>query len=320
MSINKLLELRNINKDDYENFTKLTIMDEKLNDDDLIKICKLTNLNEINLIYNNIYAIPDEISNLKNLKILKINFNYIIKLPPSIIKLQKLYILDLSYNHINILQEEICELSNLQRLLIVNNNITFIPEYISKLKFSLRVLQIGNIGYNNIFNYIVNDFPIIINVKTFENKNNNIIKLPDTFSLLRFLVNFYCNTLENYIYIMEDKMTIIDSPNANFSSLIIPENINDLLIMHINNINKITNVIYDNLPVELEYLRITELQENKFLNNLPINLKNIFIYTTPYANIIAPYSHWTQHLKKEDIDKNIKIPFGCKIVYNDEII
>jgi hypothetical protein len=178
-------------------------------------------------------------------------------------------------------------------------------------------LKIGNIDFADFSSveFIINNKITKINCKNFEHKENKITVLPNEIALLRFLVNFYCDTLKNHIYVFENDMTVFNLEKI-IDNFTFPNNITDLLIMHVSSLNN--NIqYYNNLPYNLEYLRIVDLQENIILNNLPINLKKIFIYTAPYCELYKPYSHWPQLIKEEDIFKNIKIPFSCEISYND---
>jgi Leucine-rich repeat (LRR) protein len=325
MKISCIDELKKLDNNNYKDIEVITIFSEDITDIDFNVIFQCINVTELNLIKNNIYNIPYEIENLSQLKILIINFNFITKLPTTIIKLQNLISLGLENNYLEHIQEEICELSNLQFLRVSNNNIYDIPSYITKLNHVLRLLDIGNIDNNGYYiDYNWHDDINKLNklaIANFIPKENNITYLPNEVALLRFLVNFYCNDLKNHIIIYDNNMTIIDLPTANFESLVIPDNITDLLIIHTNpNGQKINNLIFDNLPYQLEYLRIVSPNTDFNCSNLPTQLHGLYIYTAPYCRLHKPYSHWPQPLLKEDIYDKIKIPFDCEVYYNDEQI
>ena len=101
-------------------------------------------------------------------------------------------------------------------------------------------------------------------------------------------------------YIFENKMTIFFPSISELDE--IPANIEYL------NIIDDGKTDYANIPYNIKHLHLT-IRNNKFKqSNLPISLEDITI-TVP--------EHFRQFVQKEDIENNIKIPFGCKLIIDN---
>ena len=267
---------------------------------------------------NNINRLPDEFGNLINLEILTINYNYITELPHTIKNLTKLYRIDLASNKIMTLQSEIFVLP-LYELNLFNNMITDIPPEIYNLGNTLMILLIGNCDSDGITtHYTMNNKDICLNITDYEITENNIKVLPNEFALLRFLVNFYCRELEITHICYDAFMTIFKTDNE---SIKIPNEIVQILIFCEFGSSKLSlNNTLRNLSNKIQYLTITPASEEIECDNLPSSLETISFYTAPSCNLFKPYSHWPQPISKEDIKSKIRIPLGCKIYLNDDLI
>ncbi|XP_076419991.1 leucine-rich repeat-containing protein 69 isoform X3 [Peromyscus maniculatus bairdii] len=99
----------------------------------------------LNLNYNLLKSLPEEIGRLKNLTYLSINHNQLTMIPTELCSLVHLSALHLNYNQLTCIPEEIKLLQNLRQLFLVRNNIEFLPEGLCHLK-KLRILDIaGNV-------------------------------------------------------------------------------------------------------------------------------------------------------------------------------
>lgn len=103
----------------------------------------MTSLHSIDLSFNKLTAIPDNLSSLHNLKHLYLHCNRITAIPAQISQLQKLWTLDLDGNSITSIPEELASLRKLQELKLDYNAITSIPLRISSLS-SLRHLSLSH--------------------------------------------------------------------------------------------------------------------------------------------------------------------------------
>lgn len=313
-SIYKFIDLYTCNKEDVK---QINIIQEKLTIDDLLLIFTFTNLQFLTLIKNDIDEIPEEISNLKNLVRLEIEYNNIKRLPTSI-KYLNLEFLIIGNNNIDCIQDEIFEFKNLKYLIINNNRIAEIPKKINKLE-NLRNLIIDNISCGCFYaSFKIKNIIVRLDISNFKYKHNqnNIIELPDEIAYLQFLVQCYIPELKDNYKIFGEDMIIFQ---RNEISIIIPDNIKNLIIIFKTFPNQNMLSLLNNLPIGIERLSLSNVNINIKLENLPIGLKGLFFYTAPYCGLPERYSDWTRHIVKEDI-MQIKIPFGCKAYLNDDEI
>ena len=90
--------------------------------------------------------LPSKIEKLQNLEYMDLGFNHLIGLPEEIVNLKKLKELTLQSNCLTVFPKEITELNNLKYLNLWCNYITEIPKEIGKLK-KLEVLLLGGNPY-----------------------------------------------------------------------------------------------------------------------------------------------------------------------------
>lgn len=111
------------------------------------EICLLTNIDTLNLSYNNVKELPNCFSYLSKLKDLDLSYNKLCGNSIELVfSLSKLEILDLAGNNIDSLSVNISKLENIKELYIFDNNITVLPKELVLCK-KLRFLNISN---NNI--------------------------------------------------------------------------------------------------------------------------------------------------------------------------
>ena len=102
--------------------SKIEWIDKKINTIPArLYLCQ--NLKELNLNFNNLEFLPDDISRFQNLSSLNLNNNKIISLPASIGSLSKLQYLSLTNNKLQFLPNEISSLRNLKILHLEGNPI-----------------------------------------------------------------------------------------------------------------------------------------------------------------------------------------------------
>lgn len=139
------------------NIIVLNLAGNQLNEKSIRHVCKLINLQELDLYGNMLTDLPSEFENFANLKRLSISYNRLEIFPIVITKLVNLQFLNLSHSYLKMIPIEIkdltnlqifclsrdslteeaikniCQLSNLQVLDIAENNLTFLPVEIENL-------------------------------------------------------------------------------------------------------------------------------------------------------------------------------------------
>lgn len=104
---------------------------------DLTGIGYLTELNWLELEYNSIISLPDEIRNCKNLKYIHLSHNELETITEWIGELSELSTLDISNTNVSKLPESIGNLKNLKYLYIGNTKITELPESLWNLDLEI---------------------------------------------------------------------------------------------------------------------------------------------------------------------------------------
>ena len=96
---------------------------------------KLHNIsnNELDLDYENLIDVPDEIFTLVNLEILNLSCNELTMIPDSISVLTNLQELNLRSNYLTSLPESMCNLTNLLELNLCSNDLVKLPDSLDKL-------------------------------------------------------------------------------------------------------------------------------------------------------------------------------------------
>jgi len=165
MEENKLTSVPSLEK-----LTNLEKLNLSYNEIKSISISGLSKLQEIDLSSNKISSIS--FKNLSNLKLLKLNENEIASIPSSLTQLKNLETLILNYNNISSIPSHIKNLSKLKKLDLTNNRITSIQETLGKLKY-LEELYLSNNkingslpqSLNNLKELKIIDLQLNVNVK-----------------------------------------------------------------------------------------------------------------------------------------------------------
>ena len=146
------------------------------------EVAQLSFLKDLNLSNNNLTAFPEIILSLSNLNIIKLNTNEIPLIPVSIVDLSNLKELHLSYNRLTAIPPEIAGLKNLEMLELSNNQLENVPAGIGTLT-SLAGLYLGGNGISQLPPDLA-DLKSLINLYL---SNNNFTSVPDLLSTMRQL-------------------------------------------------------------------------------------------------------------------------------------
>jgi Leucine-rich repeat (LRR) protein len=262
-----------------------------------IEICKLINLQILNLSYNNLTTIPKEIGNLINLRELYLSNNEITIILKEICNLINLRELYLSNNKITIIPAEIGNLINLQNLLLTNNEITIIPIEIGNL-INLKKLKLPC----NKITTIPAEIGNLINLKSLFLYINKISTIPSEIGNLINLQILYFN-FNNLKTIPAEIGNLI-----NLQELYLANNNLTTLPIEITNIRNV-NVYYGINPIEYIPPQVIRYLERKK------TIQKIYNDTQSVHN----------HSIQEGIKKSINYIMSIKPIYkldnlNDIII
>jgi len=235
-------------------------------------LCQLKQLKTLHLSDNQLTTIPKCIKNLSNLEELDLLYNSIKSLPNELSKLTKLKSLDLQQNEIATIPSVIGKLTNLEKLNLDINKIK---------KFSTTLCQLKNLKYLSLNQNEISSIPSCIKnlnkVEEMSFDDNKISKLPDGFFDLDNLrrLDFYGNEFTKfpsnaknnkklvYLYMHFNKITSI------------PDSIKNLKKLQVLNLN---NNVITNLPAalgELKDLTTLDLGSNKIDAEIPESLNNL---------------------------------------------
>jgi Leucine-rich repeat (LRR) protein len=158
------------------------------------EIGELKNLITLDLAGNQLESLPPEIEKLTNLSTLDLSRNQLECLPPEIEKLTKLIRLDLSRNQLECLPPEIEKLTKLIRLDLYNNQLTTLPEGIGKLK-NLTTLDLAG----NQLESLPADIAELTNLTVLNLSYNQLESLPADIGKLKNLTSLFLsdNPLES---------------------------------------------------------------------------------------------------------------------------
>ncbi|MEJ5263747.1 MAG: leucine-rich repeat domain-containing protein [Bacteroidales bacterium] len=139
----------------------------------------------LDLRYNQLTDLPEELSRLKNLRELHLGFNRFKNIPKVIYHLPQLEVLTLEANEIQRIDEEIVSLQQLKDLDLMANQITELPENIGELKnLSRLILAINQLSK------LPDSFSELENLTTLELWLNKFEELPEAVQKLPKLKNF----------------------------------------------------------------------------------------------------------------------------------
>ncbi|KYQ96706.1 villin [Tieghemostelium lacteum] len=149
-------------------------------------ISSIVKLEEVDLSYNSLVRLQDELFKCIQLIKLNLSFNQINQLPPLIGNLRLLQLLNLSNNSINLIPSDIGQLGNLTILNLSFNQLQALPKEIGKMN-SLNKLILNN---NKIQN-IPNEIGGLVQLQLLDLAENELRTLPTQISSLKSLVKLY---------------------------------------------------------------------------------------------------------------------------------
>ena len=261
---------RNLKKLDFSTKPWNKNVNEKLSSIPF-EIFEFTQLEELNLSYNNLKSIPKEIAKLKNLKILRLNGNQLTSLPLQLGEMSKLESLSLNNNKLIVLPDSIGKLQKLNHLSISKNKITNLPEWILKL----TNLSFLDIGFNDLA-ILPEWIGLISNLRYINLGGLKLFAIPKWISNLKNLeqLELACNELTD----LPDWLTNLQNlKNLELSAnnlKIFPKDITQLtgiesLRLWVNNISEVPNSIG-----ELKNLKSLVLSGNALLT-LPDSISKL---------------------------------------------
>ena len=138
-------------------------------------IGKITSLQNLILVGNQLTTLPEWIDQLTSLQNLDLSGNQLTTLPESIGRLTKLQNLDLSENLLTTLPESIVQLTDLQNLSLDFNQLTTLPEPIGQLT-SLQYLNLRT----NLLRTLPESIGQLTSLQDLYLKSNQLMTLPET--------------------------------------------------------------------------------------------------------------------------------------------
>ena len=142
-------------------------------------------IQRIDMSFNRIRFIPQEIGNLTDLLVLNLRSNNILKFPAEICECVKLKCIDLGQNEVTSIPDKISSLIELRELLVNENRIDVLPDAIGGCT-SLCVL---NIDGNNIAS-LPESICGIMNLSTLVASRNRLTAVPELIGGIRSLILF----------------------------------------------------------------------------------------------------------------------------------
>lgn len=152
--------------------TEIHLMGEKLRFFP-IALLSFTQLRSVELCYNGLVVLPNEIQKLKSLQYLNVGFNKLTHLPRDLGKLSKLTTLILEGNRIGKLPRSIGELVSLETLNLEGNQLKELPESVGNLS-ALRFLNLADNHFEETQS-ILGQLPKIQSISL---RNNNLWAVP----------------------------------------------------------------------------------------------------------------------------------------------
>jgi Leucine-rich repeat (LRR) protein len=184
---------------------------------------KLTNLQYLFLHSNQLTDLPDELSSLTNLTDLTISSNETLtKLPDVVTKLSSITDLDIGYCSITTLPVEIKNLQNLEELSVDHCKLTSLPDEIGELP-TLETLFL----IKNELSTLPESMGDLKNLRSLNISINNLTELPESFNSLDSLksIQFYSNQLDSFPCCLAElpKLQYIKGEKNNMKGSVPPE-------------------------------------------------------------------------------------------------
>ena len=168
------------------NLTHLSLASNNIRTLETGDISRLSKLEHLNLLSNQLRALPDDIGNLTNLRELEIAGNCLTHLPDGICKLQHLCRLNVECNDLVELPEGIGDMVACHEINTNSNALVELPRSICRL-VTLRKLSVND----NKLQRLPNDLGNLGNLQTLHASKNNFSELPSSICQLQSLQSLW---------------------------------------------------------------------------------------------------------------------------------
>ncbi|GLD92906.1 hypothetical protein PINS_up001485 [Pythium insidiosum] len=218
---------------------------------------------KVDLSYNEIAVLPEEIHQLPELTSFKMRHNKLHSLPNGFFELSALTALDLSNNELEgTLPDAFGKLVSLRELGLERNKLTSLPEAICQLQW-LEILRLDE----NVLENLPNNFGHLERLHTLSANSNRLSSLPPSFSRLANIVTL--DLKKNALVSLGDalhglsRLLILDLRENKLQEFpILPESscpLDQLLLGY----NQITNVDTESISRVASSLTVLDLRDNK---------------------------------------------------------
>ncbi len=171
--------------------TELNLFNNQLSGAIPSELGNLTNLQTLDLAYNQLSSVSPELGNLANLGILSVRSNNLITVPPELGNLTNLVSLDLAYNQLSSVSPELGNLTNLQVLNMTSNQLSgTIPPELANLT------NLGSLGLssNQLSGGIPSELGNLTNLQHLALGDNQLSGgIPSELGTLTNLIHLYLN-------------------------------------------------------------------------------------------------------------------------------
>ncbi len=196
-------------------------------------------IKDLNLSYNQLTELPNEIGNLAQLNCLVLSSNKLTQLPREIGQLTRLTHLYLSYNQLTQLPKEIGNLTQLTHLYLHNNQLTELPREIGNLT-QLTHLYL----HNNQLTELPKEIGNLTQLTELYLYNNQLTQLPKEIGNLTQLT---------YLYLSSNQLTQLPKEIGNLTQLTELDLYNNQLTQlptEIGNLTQLTTLVLRRNPIE----------------------------------------------------------------------
>ena len=270
-----------------------------------VEIGQLSNLQSLNLSYNQLSQLPTELVQLSSLQSLNLSWTQLSQIPTEIGELANLQSLSLSGNKLSHLPTEIRHLNNLQSLSLSGNQLSQLPPEIGQL----RNLQSLNL-INNLLSQLPKEIGQLTNLQSLSLSGNQLSQLLPEIGQLRNLQSL--NLINNLLSQLPKEIGQL----SNLQSLNLINNQLSQLPAQIGQLSNLQSLELranqlSQLPAEIEQLRnlqSLDLQKNR-LSQLPAeigqlrNLQSLDLQKNRLSQLPAEIGQ-LRNLQSLDLQKN----------------
>jgi len=240
-------------------------------------IGSLTKLKVLDVKGNKLKSLPKSFEKLTNLEMLDLSVNYGIKLPNDFSLFRKLKELNIAYCNLPIILDSLIELKNLKKLNISSNRISKIHPKIGNLEY----LEELDLSYNELEEI---QLPLL-ELKSLKHLNlagNKIHRIPEAISILKHLevLNLNFNHIQNLVI-----------------SLSVLNNLKALYLIH-NRINEIPGYIFNLRSLKKVHFTANNISTISGDVNISEKFEEFYISENPLPNHLR-YKYFAENYKKK---------------------